>query len=74
MSDHFEIITTPTGYFKPGLKGRIVGGGGERAVYLGPDGALQAAKIPEFTILLEGAEFAREFCQYGRDFVFPSAA
>lgn len=64
--DHLTVITTAGGYFQPGLRGRIVGAS-DRLVYLGePPAPFQLA---EFTIELDGGG-RREFCQYGRDFVF----
>lgn len=63
-----RIITTGTGYFKAGLKGKITAGG-ERDVFLGPRGHEQKFTIPEFTIELDGGG-KREGCQYGRDFRF----
>ena len=65
------VITTGTGYFKPGHRAQIVAGG-ERVVYLGPSGQEVKTSIAEFTLLFpDGAR--REFCQYGRDFVFDGA-
>lgn len=68
MSNTMRIVTTGTGYFKPGLTGAIVDGA-ERVVWLGPGGAEVKHTIPEFTIKLD-CGMVREFCQYGRDFVF----
>lgn len=66
-----DVITTGTGYFKPGFSGRIVGGA-ERLVLLGPHGAEVPHTIPEFTLEIAGRR--REFCQFGRDFVFATPA
>lgn len=70
---NIEIVTTDTGYFKPGLPGRIVAGS-ERVVFLGPFGHETRHVIPEFSVELldaDGRVTSRmPFCQYGRDFVF----
>ena len=66
-----DVITTGSGYFKPGFKARIVGGA-ERLVMLGPHGAEVPHTIPEFTLEIGGKR--RAFCQYGRDFVFATPA
>ncbi len=62
------VITTGTGYFKAGHRAQIVAGG-ERVVYLGPPGHEVETRIAEFTLLFPNGS-RREFCQYGRDFVF----
>jgi hypothetical protein len=70
MKATIEIITTATGYFKPGLRGRVVNAG-EREVFLGA--SLSRQTLPEFTLEIDGGrgkKSVREFCQYGRDFVF----
>lgn len=67
-----ECVTTGTGYFKAGIDCTIVDGG-ERKVFLGPQGAEKATMLPEFTLEFtdeKGRKTRREFCQYGRDFVF----
>ena len=61
-----DVITTSTGYFKAGLKGKIIGGG-EREIFVGKEA--QRVVIPEFTLELDNGQ-KREFCQYGRDFRF----
>lgn len=61
-----RIITTATGYWKPGLLGRIVGGA-ERLAFLGQHAP--RTLLPEFTVELDRGE-RRDFCQFGRDFVF----
>ena len=62
------VVTTGTGYFQPGLEAQIVAGG-ERVVYLGPTGHEEKTTVAEFTLLFPDGSI-REFCQYGRDFVF----
>ncbi len=62
------VITTGTGFFQPGFKAQIVAGG-ERTVYLGPPGHEEKTTVAEFTLLFPDGS-RREFCQYGRDFVF----
>lgn len=67
-----NVVTTGTGYFKAGLPARIVGGG-SRDVFVGPVGHEVKMTVPEFTLELidaNGIPYTREFCQYGRDFVF----
>ena len=66
--DPLAVITTGTGYFRPGLPARIVGGG-ERRVFLGPPGQETPHTLPEFTLQFPAGN-RREGCQYGRDFVF----
>lgn len=61
-----RIITTDTGYFKPGLKGEIVDCNG-RTVYLGKD--CVQTEMAEFTVKLDSG-FVRPYCQLQRDFVF----
>lgn len=68
MSDTMRIVTTDKGYFKPGLRGSITDGA-ERTVWLGPVGNESRHTIPEFTVRLD-CGMVKEFCQYGRDFVF----
>lgn len=69
-----KIITLATGYFKPGLTGKVVGAPVSRTVYLGADGV--KTEIPEFPVLLDGAnpKYAQriepKLCQLGRDFIF----
>ena len=65
------VITTGTGYFTAGQSALIVAGG-ERIVYLGPTGHEVRTTIAEFTLLFPSG-MRREFCQYGRDFVFAPA-
>jgi hypothetical protein len=66
-SPRLAIITTPGGYFQPGLTGFIVAAS-DRVVY--PLSTLAAPlKVPEFTIQLDRGT-RRDYCQYGRDFVF----
>lgn len=65
--DPLAIVTTDTGYFKPGLPGRIIGGS-QREVYLGPNGHSFKTIIPEFEV--EILDVRRKFCEYGKDFVF----
>ena len=62
------VVTTGTGYFQPGLQAEIVAGG-ERVVYLGPTGHEEKTTVAEFTLEFPDSS-RREFCQYGRDFVF----
>lgn len=67
-----ECVTTGTGYFKPGIPCELIDGG-ERLVFLGPTGFETATTLPEFTLAFvdaKGRKSKREFCQYGRDFVF----
>lgn len=66
-----RIITTGTGVFKPGLTGTIVAGS-EREIFIGLSGQETKHTIPEFTVLIDGQKHPRQFCQYGRDFVFQS--
>ncbi len=66
-----DCITTGTGYFKAGVPCRIVAGG-DRVVYLGPVGHSEKATIAEFTLEFQAGN-RREFCQYGRDFVFAAS-
>ena len=70
-SSPLDVISTGTGFFKPGFSGRIVGGA-ERLVMLGPHGAEVPHTIPEFTLEIAGRR--REFCQFGRDFIFATPA
>lgn len=68
---NLNIITTATGYFKPGIKGKIVGIN-ERVIYVGPFGNEQKTIIPEFTLEFideKGKTWQKDFCQYGKDFV-----
>jgi hypothetical protein len=68
-----DCITTGTGYFKAGIKCKIIGGG-ERVVYLGE--SLTKTTLPEFTLEFidtKGKPWTKSGCQYGRDFVFAQA-
>ena len=67
-----DVITTGAGYFKPGLSARIVEGG-ERIVWLGETGHEVKTTLPEFTLEFPDGR-RRQFCQYGRDFVFANAS
>ena len=62
------VVTIGTGYFQPGFQARIVAGG-ERVVFLGPTGHEEKTTVAEFTLEFPDGSI-REFCQYGRDFVF----
>lgn len=67
-----KCVTTGTGYFKPGIPCELVDGG-EMKVFLGPTGFEAATMQPIFTLAFadaKGNKSKREFCQYGRDFVF----
>lgn len=61
------IVTTSTSVVKEGNKGWIIAGE-ERLVHLGPDDAMRAEKLPEFTLLFPSGMVV--LGQYGRDFVF----
>ena len=69
-----RIVTLGTGYFKPGLTGRVVGAPQPRTVFLGAD--CVETVIPEFPILLDCANpklakrIRPQLCQLGRDFIF----
>jgi hypothetical protein len=64
-----EIITTGTGTYEEGIRGRIIAGG-ERVVYLG--NPPEKVTLPDFTIELtkDGRTWRQEYAQYGRDFRF----
>lgn len=65
-----NIVTTGTGFFKPGIKGRIVGTPEPRTVFLGPVGQEKRHVIAEYSVLLERDTAPRTGCQLGRDFIF----
>ena len=64
-------VTTGTGYFKEGIPCELVNAS-ERTVYLGPTGMVVKTTLPEFTLRFTNGKKVteREYCQYGRDFVF----
>jgi len=69
-STPLKVVTTSTGFFRPGIKGRIIGGG-EREIFVGTPA--QSVVIPEFKLELthKGKTWVHPtLCQYGRDFVF----
>ena len=78
IASPIEIVTTDTGFFKPGLRGRILDAA-ERTVYLGPNANTVETRIAEYTVEIDPVApgdrpWRKEFCQYGRDFVFFNAA
>ena len=62
-----RIVTTATGYFRPGLRGIAIPTG-TRRVYLGAPGHERPADIPEYTVKFDDGS-GREFCQMERDFI-----
>jgi len=61
-----NIVTIATGFFRPGLTGRILAIS-EREIYVGQPGHTVKMIIPEFLIELNGVA-QTQLCQYGRDF------
>lgn len=60
-----KVVTTGTGYFKPGLEAKIESCGGMREVFLGAE--CSRHEVAEFTLIFPNGS-RREFCQAGRDF------
>lgn len=66
----YPIITLPTGYFKPGIKGTAVFDR-HKTVFLGE--AYLRTEIPTYLVQLEGSPAQKADCQAGRDFEFIKA-